>query len=1318
MFRQRPPAGGVIDALLGRLSECRLRERAPLRRTLLGLRRRAGAGEPLEAELARVAERVTASAASVAARRARIPAVSFPPELPISACVPAIAEAIAGHPVTVVCGDTGSGKTTQLPKVCLAAGRGITGVIGHTQPRRLAARSVAVRIGAELGPAGALLVGHKVRFSDRTHPETAVKLMTDGILLAEIPADRELLAYDTLILDEAHERSLNIDFLLGYLRRLLPRRPDLKVVITSATIDPVRFARHFAGAPVIEVPGRTYPVEVRYRPLAAADEDERDQGLQRAVLEAVDELAAEGPGDVLVFLPGEREIRETGEALRKHHPAGAEVLPLYARLSAGEQQRVFQPASRRRVVLATNVAETSLTVPGVRYVVDTGLARISRYSHRTKVQRLPVEPISGASADQRKGRCGRLGPGVCIRLYAEEDLAERPRFTEPEILRTNLAAVILRMEALGLGAVERFPFVDPPDRRYVSDGYRLLGELGAVDRERHLTGLGRELARLPLDPRLGRMVLAAREEGCLAEVLIIVSALSVQDPRERPSEHRAAAEAAHREHQDPRSDFLSLLRLWSFYHGEARHLSQSKLRKLCREHFLSYFRMREWHDVHQQVLGLLHDMGVRPNEEPAEPERVHRAVLAGLIGHIGLRREDGAYRGPRGLVFHLGSGSALAARGPRWVMAAELVETRRVYARTVAPIDPRWVEALAGDLARRHHSEPHWDERRAEVMVFEEVTLWGMPLITHRRVPCLRVDPVAAREVFLREALVGGRLAPDTPFLRHNLGLLAELAALEHKARRRGVMVDEETVHRFYEERVPEGIASERALAAWRREAERAEPRVLYLTREALASEEARAVTPERFPDVLWVGETRLPLTYRYEPGHEADGVTVRVPLLLLASLPDEPFEWLVPGLLAEKLAALIRGLPRLLRRNFVPVPDFARDCVEALPGAVGDLLDALGGELRRRTRVEVPRASWHLDRVPEHLRMRFEVVDATGWVLAASRDLGGLRRRLARECREAVEAGGWPGLPEGPRRRWDLGDLPGRVEAVQGGVAVTGYPALRDRGDAVVVAVLPTRGEADRVHRAGVRRLFALDLAPQLAQVERSLPRLDTLCLAYSTLPDAPSATAEAEPRRPPCKELREDLVAAAIDRCFLPEGTVPRTEAQYRERREAGRADLAGTLAEVHARVGEVLHLHRETRARLAGRVPPGCEEGFADVGRQVDRLVYRGFVVETPARWLGELPRYLRAALERLGRMGREPQRDARDQGEVARLWDEWLALSGQGRARRSGLPVEAEELRWVIEELRVSLFGRGLKTLLPVSVPRLQRQLADLRAALGR
>ncbi|MCA1805830.1 MAG: ATP-dependent RNA helicase HrpA [Xanthomonadaceae bacterium] len=912
-----------LDRLEPLIDLCPLQLRPLLRKRWQGLRRRARAAQPVDRGLRALARDLETATTRRAARLAALPSPEYALALPVVARRAELRAAIAAHPVIIVCGETGSGKTTQLPKICLELGRGVDGLIGHTQPRRIAARSLAARVAEELHSRVGQAVGCKMRFHDQVGEQTFLKIMTDGILLAETQGDPDLLQYDTFIIDEAHERSLNVDFLLGYLKQLLPRRPDLKLIITSATIDPERFSRHFSNAPVIEVSGRTYPVELRYRPLRGDDEEDQDRDRGQALLDAVDELAREGDGDVLVFLSGERDIREAAELLRKHHPPHTEVLPLYARLSASQQQAVFRPHRGRRIVLATNVAETSLTVPGIRYVVDTGLARLSRYSYRSKVQRLPIEKISRAAADQRAGRCGRVAAGICIRLYSEEDFAARPAFTEPEILRTNLAAVILQMSALGLGAVEDFPFVEAPDARFVRDGFKLLQELGAVDEGQRLTERGRQLARLPVDPRIGRMILAAREELCLREVLVIAAALSVQDPRERPLDKAQAADEKHRLFAVPYSDFLGYLNLWNAYHEQARHLSQNKLRKWCQQHFISYVRMREWHEVERQLQRLVTDMGLRLNQEEAEPDAIHRALLSGLLGNIAMKTAEREYTGARNLKLELFPGSVLVKKRPQWIMAAELVETGKRYARTLAVVEPRWVEPLAAGLVKRSHGEPHWEKRAGQVVARERVTLYGLPVVTQRRVNYGPIDPVLSRELFIREALVAGQLGTPGRFMTHNRALVAEVLELEARARRRDLLVSEEELYAFYDARLPAGIHDQVAFEHWRKQAEREDPRCLYFAREALLAQE-EAIDTRQFPAQLeWQG-LRLPVRYRFEPGEEDDGMTVTVPLAALNQLRPASFEWLVPGLLEEKLTLLIKSLPKQQRRHFVPVPEFA----------------------------------------------------------------------------------------------------------------------------------------------------------------------------------------------------------------------------------------------------------------------------------------------------------------------------------------------------------------------------------------------------------
>lgn len=1289
-------------------------------------------------------------------RRARLPQPGFDEALPVNIRRAEIAAAIREHQVVVVCGETGSGKTTQLPKICLQLGFGAAGLIGHTQPRRIAARSVAARIAEELGPQAAGLVGYKVRFNDRSGPDTAVKLMTDGILLAETQHDPQLDAYEVIILDEAHERSLNIDFLLGYLKKLLPRRPDLKLIITSATIDPERFARHFNDAPVIEVSGRTYPVEMRYRPLIGEDEDARDRDLQQAILDAIDELWTEGPGDVLVFLSGEREIRETAEALRKHHPPGVEVLPLFARLSAAEQNRVFQSHGRPRIVLATNVAETSLTVPGIRYVVDPGTARISRYSYRSKIQRLPVERVSQASANQRAGRCGRVQAGVCIRLYSQEDFAARPRFTDPEILRTNLAAVILQMAALKLGDPAAFPFVEAPDSRLIHDGYKLLQELEAVDERHQLTALGRELARLPIDPRLGRMILAARRFGCLADVLIVASALALQDPRERPLEVQQAADEKHRRFRDERSDFLGYLRLWDWWHAQAKKLTKSKLRELAKTSFLSYVRMREWHELHAQLSEVVaslagegeaaasaRDIAPPPPEPgqkreesawPANFAELHRALLTGLLGNIGLHQQEGhEFLGARGRKFRVWPGSGLAKKPPRWLAAAEIVETSQVYARTCARIEPEWLEELAAHLIKRSYAEPVWEKRAARVAATERVTLYGLPVVSGRRVNYGPIDPPVARELFIRHALVQREYSCAAAFFQHNAELVTEIEALETKARRRDVLVDEEAIFRFYDERIPPQVHSGVAFLKWLKQVEREQPQWLFMSREQLMAHAADDVTAARFPDHLLLGGIAFPLSYRFEPGAEDDGVTLTVPLAALNQLPEARCEWLVPGLLPERLAALLKSLPKDLRRRVVPVPDTVERLRDALEPGDEPLIPALARALQRLTASEFPESAFDAAAVPAHLAMNFRVVDPDGTVLAGGRDLGALRRQLgdasrqafgtlASAFRAAADKARKPvttlGLaaaapPQAPAPRavddavarieradvhdWDFGPLPAVLAFMRNGIELKGYPALVVEDERLAVRVLDTPARAASAHRAGLHRLISLRLREQVKYLRRNLPGLTQMALHYVGI-----GTQE---------QLRDDLLTAVLDRVFLSEG-LPRERAAFEVMLERGRGQLMSIANEVCAQVGQALASCHEVRRRLRGKLPLSWMEVAKDVNEQLDALVYPGFISVTPAEWLQRLPIYMKAIELRLQRLDGRVEQDRARMAEAQRLW-RWYRQRQAQLARRGGDDAELERFRWMLEELRVSLFAQELKTALPISVKRLEEQGEKVR-----
>jgi len=1232
-------------------------------------------------------------------RRANLPRPNYPEELPVVARREEIARAVAGHPAVIVCGETGSGKTTQLPKILLELGRGVAGMIGHTQPRRIAARSVAARIASELASPLGHAVGYKVRFSDRVSPDTYIKVMTDGILLAETQSDRWLRAYDTFIIDEAHERSLNIDFLLGYLKELLPRRPDLKLIITSATIDADRFSRHFGGAPVIEVSGRLYPVEVRYRPLPARGDGSDEQDPDDAILDAVDELAREpGGGDILVFLPGEREIREAADALRGRHPGGVDILPLYARLSFEEQQRVFHTGGARRIVLATNVAETSLTVPGIRFVVDTGLARVNRYSFRNKVEQLRIEPVSQASANQRAGRCGRVAAGVCIRLYTEEDYRARPPFTDPEILRSSLAGVILRMKALGLPDVERFPFLDPPAPRMIADGYQLLAELGAVDEGNALTGMGRRLARFPIDPRVARMIIAGGHEQCLAEILVIAAVLEVGDPRERPFERAEAADKAHEQFHDEQSDFFALLKLWDHFGDAVEHRkSNRKLAQELRAQFLSQRRLREWRDVHRQLAALAGEMGLRVNPRPATREELHRALIAGLLGNIGCKGEEaGEYLGARGIRFALFPGSGLRRKQPKWVVAAELVETTRLYARCAARIEPEWVEAAAGDLVKKHYFDPHWDRAQARVCAYERVTLYGLTLAPRRPVHYGPINPREAREVFIRSALVAGEFDTRAPFLAWNRGLLKEIEALEEKARRRDVLVDEEVIYAFYDGVVPASIVNGAGFEAWREEAERANPRLLYMTREYLMRHAAAAVTEAQFPDRIEAGGEALKLAYRFEPGHPFDGVTVTVPLHLLNQLEAGPFEWLVPGLTREKVAQFFKALPKQLRRQLVPVPQHVTafltewDRREERGERSDSLAAALARYVQRVAGEPVSSGIWEGAELSPHLRMNFRVVDDAGRELAAGRDLAVLKAQLG-EAAQLTFASAGAGIERSGIRAWDFGALPEKIAFTRGGRRLTGHPALVDEGESVAIRLFDTQAAAIAAMRAGVRRLMRLALKEQMRQVEKPLPGFAQAALALRGLA--------------PADHWKEDLLTAIADRAFIGEDELPHGAAAFETLKQRARARLPAVREAGCRLFASIADEYQRAQQKLAAARKP-TPQPAADVRVQLARLVFKGFLSATPWERLHDLPRYLKAAQLRLDKFASDPERDQRHAASIAELWRRYEERAA--RERRAGTTdARLEDFRWRIEELRVSMFAQELKTPYPVSYKRLEK-----------
>ena len=1231
-------------------------------------------------------------------RLANLPRPTYPDDLPVVARREEIARAIAANQVVIVCGETGSGKTTQLPKICLELKRGVAGMIGHTQPRRIAARTVASRIAAELKSELGRAVGYKVRFTDKVSTDTYVKVMTDGILLAETQRDRMLRAYDTLIIDEAHERSLNIDFLLGYLKRLLPQRPDLKIIVTSATIDAERFAQHFAHmdkpAPVIEVTGRLYPVEMRYRPQEVDEDEEEEPG--QALADAVDELAREpGGGDILIFLPGEREIREAAEVLRKHHPQGAEILPLYARLSFEDQERVFKPSGAQRVVLATNVAETSLTVPGIRYVIDTGLARVNRYSYRNKVEQLQIEKISRASANQRAGRCGRVAAGVCLRLYAEDDYNTRPEFTEPEILRSSLASVILRMKALKIGNVEDFPFLEAPAPRMIADGYQLLAELGAVDELNDLTPVGRELARFPIDPRIARIVLAAREQHCVTEILIIAAALEIQDPRDRPFERADAADQAHARFNDERSDFLAFLKLWDYFSDALKHKkSNRRLTEELHAAFLSPRRMREWRDVHNQLHTLAAEMHLPMNEKPATYEQVHRALLAGLLGNVGFKSDEGdGYIGARGTKFAIFPGSGLRKAKPKWVVAAELTETARLYARCAAKVEPEWIEAAAAHLVKRHYFDPQWDRQRAMVNAYERVTLYGLTLVSRRRIHYGPINPVEARDVFIRAGLAADAYETKAPFYAHNRQLIREIRELEHKARRPDVLVDEAAIVAFYDALIPAGIYNGAAFEQWRRDAESTNPTLLCMTREYLMRHAAADISEAQFPDRMTVNGVDLKLTYRFEPTHALDGVTLTVPLHLLNQLEAALFDRLVPGLIREKVAFCFKALPKAFRRHLVPVPESVTAFLEQDSGSGTDdsaLTAALAKFTQRRAGTPVSADVWDDAKVPSHLMMNYRVIDDAGRELAMGRDLDALKAQLG-QAAQLTFAKSEPGIERDDVRTWDFGDLPGEISFTRNGRKLTGYPALVDDGDSVAIRLFDTRGAADASMRVGICRMLRIELKEQMKQLDKSLPGFTQAALQLRTISGA--------------DELKEDLVTAICDRAFIGDDELPRTQKEYDAQKQRARTRLPAVRDAACRMFASIADEYHKATLRL-GSVPSALNRVAADVRSQLQRLVYKGFFSATPWEQLQHLPRYLKATAIRLDKFAANAERDAKHAASIAELWK--LSQERSDKLRKAGAAdARLDDFRWQLEELRVSLFAQELKTPYPVSVKRLQK-----------
>ncbi|MEU3792022.1 ATP-dependent RNA helicase HrpA [Streptomyces fructofermentans] len=1319
------PAPALGD-LAPRLAELSLRDAHRLGRRLEGARR-IRKPEARAAVTAEIGAEIAKAEARLAERRTRVPAVSYPEQLPVSQKKDVIAEAIRDHQVVIVAGETGSGKTTQIPKICLELGRGVRGMIGHTQPRRIAARTVAERVADELDTPLGEAVGWKVRFTDQVNQDgTFVKLMTDGILLAEIQTDRELRAYDTIIIDEAHERSLNIDFLLGYLAQLLPKRPDLKVVITSATIDPQRFSRHFSDAPVVEVSGRTYPVEVRYRPLLEEEGDDSDRDQITAICDAVEELQAEGKGDILVFLSGEREIRDTADALVKKNYRFTEVLPLYARLSHAEQHRVFQAHTGRRIVLATNVAETSLTVPGIKYVIDPGTARISRYSHRTKVQRLPIEAVSQASANQRKGRCGRTSDGICIRLYSEDDFLSRPEFTDAEILRTNLASVILQMTAAGLGDIEKFPFIDPPDHRNIRDGVQLLQELGALDPSqkdvrKRLTETGRKLAQLPVDPRLARMVLEADRNGCVREVMVIAAALSIQDPRERPAEKQAQADQQHARFRDENSDFLAFLNLWRYVREQQRERGSSSFRRMCKQEYLNFLRIREWQDIYTQLRTVAKQMGIHLNEDDAAEQSVHVSLLAGLLSHVGMKdvKETGGesgrssgkneYLGARGAKFAVFPGSALFKKPPRFVMSAELVETSRLWARVNARIEPEWVEPLAGHLLKRTYSEPHWEKDQAAVMAYEKVTLYGVPLVAQRKVNYGRIDPEVSRELFIRSALVEGDWRTHHKFFADNRRLLTEVEELEHRARRRDILVDDETLFDFYDQRVPEHVVSGAHFDSWwkqKRTAEGKEPELLDFERSMLINERAGDVSKDDYPDLWRQGPLTFRVTYQFEPGADADGVTVHVPLQVLNQVTDEGFDWQIPGLREQVVTELIRSLPKPIRRNYVPAPNVAQRFLQRAVPLQEPLTTTMARELKQMVGVPLTADDFDWSRVPDHLKVTFRIVDERRRKLAEDKDLEALRLRLRPKARQAIsqaaaataERQGGESLERSGLTDWTIGSLVRVFETRRAGQPVKAYPALVDDGptaNTVSVRLFDTEAEQQQAMWTGTRRLIL-----------RNIP-VNPAKFASDRLTNAQKLALSANPHGS-VQALFDDCATAAADKLIADFGGPAWDEESFRKLYERVRAEIVDTTVRTVDQVQQVLAAWQACERRLKGVRSAVLLANLADVRTQLDALVRPGFVTATGLRRLPDLMRYLVAADRRLQQMPTNVQRDTSRMEKVHEMRDEYAWLLEQLPQGRP-VPSSVLDIRWMIEELRVSYFAHALGTAYPVSDKRIVKAI---------
>jgi ATP-dependent helicase HrpA len=1312
----------TLKSLFDLLEQVKLSDKARIRNRLLGIKKISDQNKQ-EKALQQIAKTIEQSIANKKLRLTHLPKISYPEGLPVSQNVDVIAKAITENQVVIIAGETGSGKTTQIPKICLQLGRGIDGIIGHTQPRRIAARTVANRISDELNTKLGDAVGYKVRFNDQVGEQSYIKLMTDGILLAEMQKDRLLRQYDTLIIDEAHERSLNIDFILGYLRQILPKRPDLKVIITSATIDPEKFAHHFASAngapaPIIEVSGRTFPVEMRYRPLNELNEDsDSDADVTSGILNAVEELssesrAGESDGDILVFLNGEREIRDTARALEKANLRHTNILPLYSRLTVAEQNLIFKPHSGRNIVLATNVAETSLTVPGIKYVIDPGTARISRYSYRTKVQRLPIEAISQASANQRAGRCGRVSSGVCIRLYAEDDFLNRPEFTDPEILRTNLATVILQMLALDLGEITDFPFVQAPDNRNINDGVKLLEELAAINANSarvKLTPMGRSLSKFPIDPRLAKMILTAADLGCIEQIFIIVSALSIQDPRERPHEKQQAADEKHGRFKNKQSDFISLLKLWDYAQQQQKLLTNNQFRRMCQKEFLSYVRIREWQDIYSQLTHSLRELKIpmsrieldlseeaEKNNSNANVDIVHQAILSGLLSHIGQQDENREYKGARGSKFFIFPGSALAKKSPKWLMAAELVETSRLFARMAAKIDPLWLEPLAPHIVKRNYSEPHWEKKQGAVMAFEQVSLYGLIIVAKRSINFNRIEPTTCREIFIREALVNGDSTLKESFLKENRKLVNEVELLEQKARRKDFLIEEQQLVDFYDEKLPETAICQRSFLAWWKKQKQSNAKLLNFTKAFLLKESAVKLSANEYPETWQQGSLTLPLSYHFSPGDVDDGISVIIPVGILNQVENTGFDWLIPALRLELITALIRSLPKALRRNFVPAPNYAEACLAAITNSGITLTAALEKQLLRMTGVRLPEDAWQGSELVPHLLMNFKVVNENGKLINQGRNLDLLKDGLQGKVQASIKKVADKGIERSDIAQWDFKNLPKSYEKKVANITIKAFPALVDKNKSVAIELFEHESLAEQAMLDGVSRLILLNIPSPLKYLQEKLPNKAKLGLYFNPFGSI--------------NELLDDCIVAGCQFLVNDYGELPRVETEFSACKEHVRAEIADCVLSAAIKVERVLSLAHDVRKKMKGKMSLNVVQSQGDIKNQLESIVFKGFITKAGYQRLDDIARYLTAMLRRLEKLQIDPNQDRLKMLEVEKVQkalDSIVAQQPKGQPLNKAL----QQGYWMIEELRVSLFAQNLKTPFPISAKRVLNYLKE-------